>query len=637
MAVGVLGTAGHVDHGKSSLVFALTGIDPDRLREEKEREMTIDLGFAWLDLPDGQRVGVVDVPGHKDFIKNMLAGVGGIDAALLVIAADEGPMPQTREHLDILDLLQVEAGIVALTKIDLVDDPEWLELVEAEIAELLAGTSLEKAPIIRVSSRTGEGLERLKGEIARLMRGIEARRGRGRGRLPVDRVFTIAGFGTVVTGTLLDGPFRVGDEVELQPKGLRARIRGLQSHKQKLETAHPGSRVAVNLSGVDPEMIARGEVVAIPGTLRPTTMIDASLRYLADAPIPLRHNTLVDFFSGAAEVPALVRVLDKGQVNPGETCWVQLRLLAPVAVLKDDRFIIRMPSPSVTIGGGVIVDPHPRRRHRRFRPEVIRHLETLAFGTPAELLLQSLRAVEPCTVGELKNRSHLAEDVFAQALAEGLRQGDVVLLTAGEGGASVHLPEPSAVVMSLAGWQNLRDQIAQLLSDYHQSFPLRRGIPKEELKSRLRLNSKTFHAVMLYAGTQGVIAETDGLVSLPAHRVQFSPEQKAGIDEMLAAFRAQPFAPPAIPELERQLGAELLNACFEQNILVKLNEEVAFLPETFEHMRQAVIEFIRQNGSITVAQARDLFGTSRRYALALMGYLDMIGLTRRVGDERVLR
>ncbi|MGQ9517398.1 MAG: SelB domain-containing protein, partial [Anaerolineae bacterium] len=252
-------------------------------------------------------------------------------------------------------------------------------------------------------------------------------------------------------------------------------------------------------------------------------------------------------------------------------------------------------------------------------------------------LLQSLRAVEPCTVSELKSRSHLAEDAFAQALAEGLHQGDVVLLAAGEGNASAPLPEPSAVVMSLAGWQNLRDQIAQLLSDYHRSFPLRRGIPKEELKSRLRLNNRAFHAVMLYAGAQGVIAEADGLVSLPAHRVQFSPEQKARLDEMLAAFHAQPFTPPAIPELERQLGAELLNACFEQNILVKLNEEVAFLPETFEHMRQAVIEFIRQNGSITVAQARDLFGTSRRYALALMGYLDTIGLTRRVGDERVLR
>ncbi len=635
--MGVLGTAGHVDHGKSSLVLALTGIDPDRLREEKEREMTIDLGFAWLDLPDGQRVGIVDVPGHKDFIKNMLAGVGGIDAALLVIAADEGPMPQTREHLDILDLLQVKAGIVALTKIDLVDDPEWLELVEAEIVELLAGTSLEGAPIVRVSSRTGEGLDRLKEEISRLMKSVGAREGKGRGRLPVDRAFTIAGFGTVVTGTLLDGPFRIGDEVEIQPKGLRARIRGLQSHKQKLEVAQPGSRVAVNLSGVDLESVARGDVVAVPGTLRPTTMIDASLRYLADAPVPLRHNTLVDFFSGAAEVQALVRLLDKEQVTPGETCWVQLRLMEPVAVLKGDRFIIRLPSPSVTIGGGVIVDPHPRRRHRRFRPEVIRHLETLAFGTPAELLLQSLRTIEPCTVAELKAKSQMADDVFAQALQECLEQKDVVLLTAGEGSAGAPRAEPSAVIMSFAGWQNLRDQIAQLLSDYHRSFPLRRGIPKEELKSRLRLNSKTFNAVLQYAGAQGVVTESDGTVSLPAHRVQFSPEQQAKVEEVLAAFRAQPYTPPSIPELERQLGTELLNACFEQNILVKLNEEVAFLPETFEHMRQAVVEFIQRNGSITVAQARDLFNTSRRYALALMGYLDMIGLTRRVGDERVLR
>jgi selenocysteine-specific elongation factor len=348
----VVGTAGHVDHGKSTLVEALTGIDPDRLREEKEREMTIDLGFAWVTLPNAETVGVIDVPGHRDFIENMLAGVGGIDAALFVIAADEGVMPQTQEHLAILDLLEIEAGVVALTKVDLVQDPEWLDLVTLDISEALEGTVLGNAPIIPVSARTGEGISRLAQALADCLAGRPPRPDKGLPRLPIDRVFTLSGFGTVVTGTLTDGTLALGQTVEIQPSGLTTRIRGLQTHKQKIERASPGSRVAVNLTGLAKDDLARGQVVTAPGWLKPTVLVDVDYRHLAGVEQPLRHNMEVKFFSGAAEILARTRILGQESIAPGEHGWLQVRLEEPVALVKGDHFILRRPSPGQTLGGG---------------------------------------------------------------------------------------------------------------------------------------------------------------------------------------------------------------------------------------------------------------------------------------------
>ncbi len=345
----VIGTAGHVDHGKSTLVKALTGIDPDRLAEEKKREMTIDLGFAWLTL-DGEEVGIVDVPGHRDFIENMLAGVGGIDLALFVISAEEGVMPQTREHLAILDLLDVGGGLVVLTKTDLVDDPEWLELVTLEVAEALNGTVLADAPILPVSAFTGDGLEALKAALSAELASATPRPDNGRARLPIDRIFSLSGFGTVVTGTLIDGRFRLGDTVEIQPTGLKGRIRGLQTHKTKLDVARPGSRVAINLSGIDREEVARGHVVAAPDTLGHTILLDAAYRHLPDADAPLKHNTEVKLFVGSAEIVARTRVIGQPQIDPGETGWLQLALSEPLAVARGDRFILLRPSPAATLG-----------------------------------------------------------------------------------------------------------------------------------------------------------------------------------------------------------------------------------------------------------------------------------------------
>ena len=635
----VIGTAGHVDHGKSRLVEALTGIDPDRLKEEKEREMTIDLGFAWLTLPSGEPVGIVDVPGHRDFIENMLAGVGGIDAALFVVAADEGVMPQTREHLAILDLLGVRNGVVALTKMDLVEDEEWLELVQIDVAELLEDTALADAPLVPVSAKTGQGLQTLLEELDRLLENAPPRSNLGRPRLPIDRVFTIAGFGTVVTGTLIDGDLRVGQEVEVLPQGLKARVRGLQTHKEKIERAVPGSRVAINLTGVSKDEVRRGDVVTIPGWLKPTALVDVRLRYLNSAPRPLRHNAPLKFFSGSAEVMARARLLDSEAIPPGGEGWVQLRLAEPVALVRGDRFIVRQPSPAVTVGGGRIVDPHPRRRHRRFRSEVIARLETLARGSPAEILLQSLETSQPCQIRTLVERSGLSTEEAAQALRELLDSQQVLLLDSRieKISSTQYLTASNPYLISAAGWERLLDKLTTALQNYHQRHPLRQGMPREELKSQLRLSTKLLNEVANRAVSEGKLVDEEATLRLPEHRVEFSADQERQVRKLLAAFRKNPYTTPSVADSEAIVGMEVLNALVQQEKLVQVSEDVLFLRETYEEMVERVIEHIKEKGAITVAQVRDMFAASRKYALALMEHLDERRVTRRVGDERVLR
>ena len=469
----VIGTAGHVDHGKSTLVEALTGIDPDRLAEEKERAMTIDLGFAWLTLPSDEAVGIVDVPGHRDFIENMLAGIGGIDLVLFIIAADEGVMPQTREHLAILDLLEIPGGIIALTKADLIDDPEWLDLVMLDVIEVVAGTVLEDAPIIPVSALDGRGLDDLLAALAEALSERAPRPDRGRPRLPIDRVFTISGFGTVVTGTLVDGALATGDEVAILPRDLPARVRGLQSHKDTIEIARPGSRVAVNLSGVDTTDILRGDVVTLPGLLAGSKLIDVRFRQLPEASRALRHNAEVKFFSGAAETVARVRLLGVRELLPGEEGWLQLDLVDALALDRGDRFILRYPSPTETIGGGDVLDPHPPYLWRRFKDEVIDRLETLAEGTPEDMLLQILEPVIAMSFGDAVAATALPED--------GVRQA-VELLE--DSGLLIALPD--SWLMAASAWMRTGDHIVQILSDYHHAQPLDTGMAREELRSRLR-------------------------------------------------------------------------------------------------------------------------------------------------------
>jgi selenocysteine-specific elongation factor len=631
----VIGTAGHVDHGKSTLVEALTGVHPDRLKEEREREMTIDLGFGWLTLPGGEAIGVVDVPGHIDFIENMLAGVGSIDAALFVVAADEGVMPQTIEHLAILNLLKVEAGLVALTKIDLVD-AEWLELVGDDLKRAFRGTVLEDAPILPVSARRGDGVPELVRALETLLSQRPPRTDRGRPRLSIDRVFSIAGFGTVVTGTLIDGSFSIGDEVELLPSGLRARIRGLQTHKTQIEHAAPGSRVAINLSGVDKTQVKRGDVATRPGWLRPTVLLDARFEHLSDPwsslqvdrsgerkKPPLKHNTQVNFFLGAAEVQARVRLIGDKVLPTGQEGWIQFELSEPLPVAKGDRFIVRLPSPSITLGGGVVIDAHPGRKHRRFRPEVIARLQMLAQGSPSELLLHELDVRGPMSLSDLFKRVNLAEDVAQSALNE-LEQSNDILRIAAD------------VVASQAGWHAMQSRLLAELQAYHRANPLRSGVPREELKSRLRLDAKIFNAVIRHAVESGVLSESPTHLHVPDFRVVFTSQQQRAVDALLARFKKAPWSTPSIKEAEGAVGADVLAALIELGQLLKVSNEVLLLPETYQAAERAVIDHVKTTGAITVAQTRDLFNTSRKYALALMEYLDAKGLTRRVGDERVL-
>lgn len=637
----VIGTAGHVDHGKSALVHALTGIDPDRLREEKERGLTIDLGFAWLTLPNGEPVGIVDVPGHRDFIENMLAGMGGIDAALFVVAADEGVMPQTREHLAILDLLGIGTGIVVLTKVDLAESEEWIELVAADVSETLEGTVLEDAPIISVSARTGQGLDELLTALQEILAQTEPRPDRGRPRLPVDRVFTISGFGAVVTGTLTGGCFEVGQEVAVLPRGLKARVRGLQTHKQKVERAMPGSRVAMNLSGISKADLERGDVVTTPGWLQATVLVDVQLRYLpatlrpgsGQAQRPLRHNTQLKFFAGAAETMARVRLLGQDSLPPGQSGWVQLRLEGPVPLVRGDRFIVRRPSPPATVGGGVVVDPHPGRKHRRFRPDVIARLETLAQGSPAEILLQALERRGPTPARDLLSASGLGQAV-PEALAQLLDEGQAVVLGTRQKETRFLGKD---LVSSHAWWSALTERVSRELGAFHQKFPLRAGMGREALRSGLRLEAKVFNAALARATAEGLIADEGATVRLPSHTIRLTAEQQRQVDALLARFRHQPYITPSFKESAAAVGEEVLGVLISRGDLVPASPGVLFLTETYEMMEARVRDHIEREGSITLAQTRDMFGTSRKYAQGLLEHLDEIGVTKRVGDARVKR
>jgi len=613
----VLGTAGHIDHGKSVLVQALTGIDPDRLREEKERGMTIDLGFAWLELPSGREVGIVDVPGHERFVKNMLAGVGGIDLALLIVAANEGVMPQTREHLAILDLLRVRGGVVVITKKDLVDE-ELLGLVRMEVEELIGATTISQAPIVTVSALTGEGLPELISVIDKLLDSTEIRKDLGHPRLPVDRVFTIAGSGTVVTGTLIDGSLSVGQEVEILPAGLKSRLRGLQTHKSRIDTASPGSRVAANLVGVTTSQLQRGDVVTKPGWLTPTKMLTVKLNLIPYLQRPLRHGVTVSFHTGAAEMMAKVRLLDEDEIQPGKSAWAQLLLDRPVAAIKGDYFIIR--SPMETLGGGNIVDSHTRRL-RRFRPAVIQNLKAREEGTAEEIVLALLETKQPLELSALANQCNLPAEEAKSVIESLIQQGQIVGM--GEGA--------HRLLFTTAGWSRLTEKVVAALEEYHRRFPARSGMPKVELGSRLKLGNYASAALEKLI-SQSVIVVDSGHVRLPTHAIRLTPEQQAKIDAFLNSLARSLYSPPGelIPE------PDLLSLLIEQGRVVKVSESVVYSVSAYNEMVTKVTAYLKANGKVSLAEVRDMFQTSRKYAQALLEHLDGLKITRRVGDERVL-
>jgi len=628
----VIGTAGHVDHGKSTLIAALTGTHPDRLLEEQRREMTIELGFGWMTLPNGEEVGIVDVPGHRDFIENMLSGIGGIDAALLVIAADEGVMPQTREHLAILDLLQIPAGLIVLTKIDLAPDPAWLDLVETDIRAAVRDTVMKDAPIVRVSAKTKTGLKSLVSSLESLIHQKPARLDLDRPRLPIDRVFSMSGFGTVVTGTLLDGQLALGEDVVILPSGQRGRVRGLQTHRRKEERAAPGSRTAVNISGVETESIQRGEVLVHPDQYQVTRRIDARLRLLKDASSSLKHNSEVKFFVGASETIAALRLLGTEELHPGQEGWVQLELRDPIVGVRGDRYILRRPSPGETLGGGVIVDHQPKGRHKRFDENILRSLESISQGTPADVLLEAALALHIASIKDIVARSRLETGKAQLALNELLGTESLVPLE--EVSLSI---SSDGLALARPHWNSLREKILQTVEAYHAQYPLRRGIPREELKSKLKLSPRAFNAVLQRLFSDHSLAESPTVIARPGHEIRFDPTQQARVQAAMEKFAQNPFSPPGVRELQNELGEELLSALLELGEFVAVSSDVIFRKPDYERMVATIRNEIEQKEKITLGEVRDLFQTSRKFAQALLEHLDAKGVTLRDGDFRKLK
>lgn len=612
----VIGTAGHVDHGKSTLVQALTGINPDRLIEEQARQMTIDLGFAWLQLANGEMLGVVDVPGHEDFIENMLAGVGSIDAAILVIAADEGVMPQTREHLAILDLLAIPRLVVALTKIDLVNDSEWRDLVILDIQDTLTTTRYADAPIIPVSAYTGDGLDTLLETMGALLDEIQPHTPDGIPRLPIDRVFTLSGFGTIVTGTLLEGSLRVGDTVEIQPSGRQARIRGLQSHNEGVEVALPGSRTAVNLSGIERDHLQRGDVLTHPASLHPTQLMDVEFIHLPDAPRALKHNTEVKVFIGTSETLGRIRLLMDDQLPAGAKGWAQLQLSSPVPALRGQHFIVRLPSPPATIGGGVILDTAPGRKWKRQHPDLAARFSRLSSGSPIDLMSE-------CLI--MANRPMAAKAVIAITQIDPLPD-DAQFIWHGDW------------VVHRMTLQHLQQRVEHLLRTYHHAEPLQPGMYRNTLRAKLRLEADAFEVLLHLLLANQVIEVSSGRLHLIGFRVQYTRTQQIAIDKVAAVFQQNPYTPPSVKETIGLLGDEaLLNALIHQGDLVRLNADVVLSAGVYHEWVLYAKGQLEAGHPLHIGAFRDQFSTTRKYALAFLEHLEAHQLTQRFGDEHIAR
>jgi selenocysteine-specific elongation factor len=603
----VIGTAGHVDHGKSTLIERLTGIDPDRLAEEKERGLTIDLGFAWLTLPSGREVGFVDVPGHERFVHNMLAGVGSIDATIFVVAANEGWKPQSEEHLSILDLLGARGGVVALTKRDLVSDDE-LERIHAGLRERLKGTMLEEAPVVPVSAVTGEGIDDLVGTLDEVLGRTPEARDDGRPRLFIDRSFTMKGSGTVVTGTLTGGRIRIGDEVEVLPAGIRARIRSIQTHKVRRDEATPGSRVALNLAGLDRHEVRRGDAIVRPGGWRPVETLDVWMRPVRGIDHAVSGRGAFKVYIGSAEVDARVRFLDPAQLAPGGEAFARLTLATPVVADAFDRFVIRDSGRRETMAGGIVLDAHPTQRR----------------------LAGDARATR---VSELKlrldaGREGLVERVLAERGVVAAKELELLSgATRTDGSLLGYAASPDWL-------DQATDRLTGALDAYHRSNPLARGMPREEARTAVRIGADLFAA--LVSALDGRVAEEGPFLRLTSHSVTLSPEQSAVRDRLVADLDAAGLQPPSLGELEQMHGAALVNALVETGALVKFSTDLALSAARYAETKERIAAAIRVEGPLTASRVKELLGTSRKYVIPLLEHLDAAGFTRRNGDLRTL-
>ena len=593
-------------------------MDPDRLREEKDRGMTIELGFAWLELASGIEISIVDVPGHERFIKNMLMGSGGVDAALLLIAADEGPMPQTREHLAILDLLCINTGLVIITKKDLVDQ-EWLDLVILDVEEMLKNTSLANAQVLAVSAERGDGIDELKIALDGLISQLPTPSNTGAARLPVDRSFSITGFGAVVTGTLAGGSLKTSQEVEILPSGDKARIRSLQVHEKSQENVEPGTRLAVNLSGIDHVDVKRGDLITTTGWLKPSTAFDAILQVIKEAPRPVRHNHKVLLFTGTRETPATIRILEGSHIDPGTSGWIQIKTQEQIPIIRGEYFIVR--DTENTLGGGRILETNASRRKRN-DPTTISRLQTLASGSNEDIKFNALMDIEPATIVELAGATGSTHKEVVAAIDTLESQGRILIIGT----------DPKYVV-SIDGWERLENTAIQLLSTFHSSYPLRRGMPLQDFRGRLKLNSSPFNAIVASLIKLEKISTSDSTIRLIGHIASLSPDQEMKASEYLKEITNDRFSPSTLQGID----IELLQFLSERGEVVRVGEEIVYPTNAYKEMESKIIDSGSDGQEITINSVRNIFGTSRKYTLAILEHMDSKGLTRRVGDSRFLR
>jgi len=593
-------------------------MDPDRLREEKDRGMTIELGFAWLKLASGIEISIVDVPGHERFIKNMLMGSGGVDAALLLIAADEGPMPQTREHLAILDLLCINTGLVIITKKDLVDQ-EWLDLVILDVEEMLKNTSLANAQVLAVSAERGDGIDELTIALDGLISQLPTPSNTGAARLPVDRSFSITGFGAVVTGTLTGGSLKTSQEVEILPSGDKARIRSLQVHEKSQENVEPGTRLAVNLSGIDHVDIKRGDLITTTGWLKPSTAFDAILQVIKGAPRPVRHNHKVLLFTGTRETPATIRILEGSHIDPGTSGWIQIKTQKQIPIIRGEYFIVR--DTENTLGGGRILETNASRRKRN-DPTTISRLQTLASGSNEDIKFNALMDIEPATIIELASATGSTHKEVVAAIAALESQGRILIIGT----------NPKYFI-SIDGWERLENTAIQSLSTFHSSYPLRRGMPLQDFRGRLKLKSSPFNATVASLIKLKKISTGDSTIRLIEHIASLSPDQEMKASKYLKEMTNDRFSPSTLQGID----IELLQFLSERGEVVRVGEEIVYPTSTYKEMESKIIDSGSDGQEITISSVRNIFGTSRKYTLAILEHMDSKGLTRRVGDSRFLR
>jgi len=630
----ILGTAGHIDHGKTSLIKAISGYDTDRLKEEKQRGITIELGFASLDLPSGIHIGIVDVPGHEKFIKNMVAGATGIDVVAMIIAADEGVMPQTREHLEICTLLGIQYGFIVLTKIDMVD-AEWAELVKEDLAEFVEGTFLENAPVIPVSSVTGEGIPEFIQALDSFCAQISVKKPSGLFRLPVDRVFTMKGFGTVITGTLISGKIAVGETVMIYPEDTKSKIRGLQVHDQQVNTAEAGMRTAINFQGIEKATVNRGDVIARLGTLKNSYMLDIELHLLESNSRPVKNRDRVRLHTGTSELPCNVILLDRETLEPGETAIVQLRLDNPVACVKDDRFVIRSYSPVRTLGGGRILNPIPNK-HKRFKDGINADLTALANADEETLVLLNAKdaGYAEITYTDLPIVTNLSGKQLDKSL-QLLLSKQLLIQTDKENKRYIHQNT----------YETFISKVSDLLTQYHLTHPLKNGMPKGELKSKFppMMSDKLFNHLLNAMIKSNKIILSENNVRLASHKITLKANQSDIKKKIIDTYLNSRLQPPYFKELAGTLEIDpresknVLMLLVKEGSIVKVKEELFFHADVITDLKNRLKDFLKSNGEITTPQFKEMTGASRKYTIPLLEYFDDENLTIRVGDIRQLR